>query len=70
MENKSIELHKSVREFLDYCRTIKGLSEESMAGYYCDLKMFYDFIGQLKKKNITDRLIKRINGQGCMKVIN
>jgi len=67
MENKSIELHKSVREFLDYCRTIKGLSEESMAGYYCDLKMFYDFIGQLKKKNITDRLIKGIEFQDLVK---
>jgi integrase/recombinase XerD len=66
MENNN-KLHSSVGEFLDYCRTIKGLSEESLVGYYSDLKMFYDFMKQLKKKNITDKLIKSIELQDLHK---
>jgi integrase/recombinase XerD len=67
MKNNNIELHQSVTDFLDYCRTIKGLSDESISGYYNDLKMFFDYIKQLKKKNITDRLIKNIELQDLHK---
>lgn len=67
MKATNTKLHKSVGEFLDYCRTIKGLSEESLIGYYSDLKIFYDYMKQLKKKNITDKLIKAIELQDLHK---
>ena len=68
MEKKNnIKLHESVIDYLDYCRTIKGLSEESVIGYNNDLQMFFNFMKQLKKKNITDRLIKSIELQDLLK---
>jgi site-specific recombinase XerD len=64
---KNIELHTSVNEFLDYCRTIKGLSDETLEGYYNDLKMFYSFVSKSTKKDITNRLIKNIKLQDLIK---
>lgn len=66
----NVKLHSSVGEFLDYCRTIKGLSEESLVGYYSDLKIFYEFMKDLKKKNITDKLIKSIELQDLHKFMS
>jgi len=56
-EKNNTELSQSAIDFLDYCRTIKGLSEGTISGYECDLKLFFDFI-KPTKKSITDKCIK------------
>jgi site-specific recombinase XerD len=62
-EKNNTVLHQSAVEFVDYCRTIKGLTEDTLRGYESDLKLFCDFIKPAKKNNITDRFIKTIKLQ-------
>jgi site-specific recombinase XerD len=60
-EKVNIELPESAKEFLNYCKIIKGLAQGSCDGYDCDLRLFFNFLKVHKKKNkITNAVLRNI----------
>lgn len=63
-EKVEVKLPESAIDFLDYCRTIKELSNGTVDAYERDLRIFIYFLKSQKPKNdrhnINDRFIKTI----------
>lgn len=61
MRNKLNNLHESAESFLNYSKTMKGLSKDTIKGYKSDLNSFFNFIKVHKKtRTINVTIIRSI----------
>lgn len=64
MKARTNKLPQSAEDFLSYCRTMKGLSIDTLKSYRSDLNLFFDFLKIHKnKKDITVSTIKKVESK-------
>jgi site-specific recombinase XerD len=61
MKAREDKLIENAENFLNYCRTMKGLTTDTLKSYRSDLHLLFDFLKIHKnKKDITNMVIKKV----------